>query len=188
MRARLEVRAIGPVILHAGSGPVPTRLGASSGPLRDAPAEPSYPFVDGLAVTEMIRDLSACLAEQALPAHALVWCDEWEAACVIESRPHLARLVAALPEDKYAGVKRLGSSGPWAQVRGFEIRRNGASGWPLELHPHDWQLGVPDVVWKLISDESAEVSTILWDWVTAGTPPLDHHSPSARPNAVDGYW
>ena len=101
------------------------------------------------------RDVSAWLASQTSPANAILWHQNWNATIFVDHVGTLRRLIAALPRGQYAGLTRKGSHGPWAQVRAFEDRRSHVSGWPFELHPHTWTLGIPREVWKLISDDTA---------------------------------
>lgn len=152
------------------------------------PTSPGPLRLDNLLLTDLLREASTLLAEEALPANCLVWCERWENMTQIRNPLDLSRLIATLPKGSYAGVKRLGSQGPWAQVSHFERRGRSASGWPFELHPHDWRLGVPDRVWKLITDDIDEVSTLVWDWVVTATPPRAHPSPTTWTYSRIGFW
>jgi hypothetical protein len=132
------------------------------------------------------RDVSAWLASQTSPANAILWHQNWNATIFVDHVGTLRRLIAALPRGQYAGLTRKGSHGPWAQVRAFEDRRSHVSGWPFELHPHNWTLGIPQGVWKLISDDASELAGHLWDWVATGTAPAEHPEPTTHPR--QGYW
>jgi len=93
-----------------------------------------------------------------------------------------------LPRGECAGLKRNGSSGPWAQVKAFEDRGDQIGGWPFELHPHGWGLGIPDGVWKLIDHDISEVAVHLWNWVTKSTPPPEQPEPTTHPRSDPGFW
>jgi hypothetical protein len=134
------------------------------------------------------RDVSAWLAVQTSPANAILWRQNWNAAIFVDHVSSLRSLIAALPRGEYAGLTRKGSHGPWAQVRAFEDRGSHVRGWPLELHPHTWSLGVPQGVWKLISDDASDVAGHLWDWVATGTAPAEHPEPTTHPKQGQGYW
>ena len=134
------------------------------------------------------RDVSAWLASQTSPANAILWHQNWNATIFVDHVGTLRRLIAALPRGQYAGLTRKGSHGPWAQVRAFEDRRSHVSGWPFELHPHNWTLGIPHGVWKLISDDTGDVAAHLWDWVSAGTAPAEHPEPTTYPTPGQGFW
>ena len=132
------------------------------------------------------RDVSAWLASQTSPANAILWHQNWNATIFVDHVGTLRRLIAALPRGQYAGLTRKGSHGPWAQVRASEDRGSHVSGWPFELHPHNWTLGIPQGVWKLISDDASELAGHLWDWVATGTAPAEHPEPTTHPR--QGYW
>lgn len=147
----------------------------------------SLPAPARLVESRLVHEVSAWLAAQAAPDEAILW-SHGALVVVVEDAIHLLGLVAGLPADQHATLTRHGRLGAWAQVRGYEQRRSGASGWPFELHPHDWILGVPGGVWKLISDDVDDVARDLWDWVADQTAPAEHPVPTARPNAKTGYW
>lgn len=135
-----------------------------------------------------VGDLSDWLAEQTLPASAIVWRPNWRSAISVDSAVSLRRLVVDLPPGDHAGIERKGSNGPWAQVRAFEDRGVRGRGWPFELHPHKWSLGVPHGVWKLISDDVNDVAEALWSWVAVGMSPAEHPEPTTRPTPGWSFW
>ena len=128
-----------------------------------------------------VRRVSEWLVSQTRPDNPVVWRPNWRTTIPVAGTGSLRALLATLPEGEFAGLRRQGSSGPWAQVRGFEDRGEHPSGWPFELHPHSWTLGVPEGVWKLIGSDVGDVAALLWMWVTTGTPPADHPQPTAHP-------
>ena len=135
-----------------------------------------------------VRGLSAWLASRTHSTNAILWHPNGNATIVVDHAGALRTLIAALPRGQRAGLTRKGSHGPWAQVRAFEERGSHVSGWPFELHPHSWTLGVPDGVWKLISDDTGDVAAHLWDWVATGTAPAEHPEPTTHPKQGQGYW
>ena len=135
-----------------------------------------------------VRDVSAWLASQTYPTNAILWHPNWNATILVDHVRSLRSLIADQPRGQYAGLTRNGSAGPWAQVRAVEERGSHVRGWPFELHPHSWTLGVPDGVWKLISDDASEVAGHLWDWVATGTAPAEHPEATTHPRQGQGYW
>ncbi len=150
---------------------------------------PSLPTIDE---NRLARDVEAWLAFETATAtatgHDIVWCPHWATEIVVNNVDSLRTLISALSAGEFAGLKRRGSSGPWAQVRAFEDRGDLVGGWPFELHKHRWTLGVPDGVWKLIGDQSSDVAAHLWNWVAACAAPAEQPQPTTRPRAGQGYW
>ena len=138
--------------------------------------------------TRFVRDVAEWLASQACPANAMLWRPNWTTSISVDHVGSLSRLIVVLPQGQYAGLTRPGSNGPWAQVRAFEDRGRHVSGWPFELHPHSWTLGVPDAVWKLTSDNARDVAEHLWAWVATRTPPAEQPEPTTHPTPGQGYW
>jgi len=135
-----------------------------------------------------VREVSEWLASQTIHANTIVWCLNWNNMVVVDSVDSLCTLISALPKGAYAGFKRSGSLGSWAQVRAFEERGNKVVGWPFELHPHHWSLGIPEGVWKLIDSDVSAIAETLWDWVTKSTPPTELPEPTHRPVAGQSFW
>ncbi len=88
-----------------------------------------------------VRSVSAWLASQTMPANDIVWYPNSETMIGVDNVGSLHKLVSDLPRGQYAGLRRNGSSGPWAQVKSIEDQGDQLSGWPFELHPHNCGTG-----------------------------------------------
>jgi hypothetical protein len=129
------------------------------------------------------------LARRELPADAVIWYPDWDVEERIEVRDMhtLADLVSAL-QTGHAGLKRNGSTGPWAQIKAYTGGGTRFGGWPYELHPHDWSRGAPEGVWGLISNDADDLAADAWSWLTRGEPPAGFPKPNKHPGPGASFW
>lgn len=134
-----------------------------------APANPAIPESNEVA-RKRRRDealfksqLDAWLAHLPLPADVIIWYPHWDESkpTVVSSVARLTRLISGLPDHEFGGLKRLGSRGPWAQVR-----TNDSKQYLAELHTHAYPgRGEAKYFHRIIDVTAQTAAAPCWAWL-----------------------